>query len=215
MSITNSTALIHVATLAYPKYLHQIRRENQLVSLPKTPTVEQLSDLGYEVVHPGTRPEGDVVTAAAPEFIDNQWVEQFDVRDFTEEEILSELNKQKSLHMSEIKSYQTRLLENGIEFDFGGTFGVLHVQVRDGDRANLITMHVEARHAVDTEDTSKVWFFIVRENDIVTGLSAEEVILMTLAAAEGYSDIVRDIRIMKNQTEEATTISELPVIPVV
>lgn len=66
----------------------QIKQAHPNISLPRSPTDAQLAPLGYAILHPTPRPEGDVVTQGEPEQgEDGLWYQTWEVRDFTEEEL--------------------------------------------------------------------------------------------------------------------------------
>ena len=208
--ITNSDRLIRVSDETYPLYLSQIRRQLQNVSLPNTPTVEQLSSRGYEVVQDTTKPVGDVVTEGQPTLIDGVWYRTYTARSYTQAELDSQLTTKKQELYTKIVNKTTSLLETGVEFDFGGENGTQHIQLRDGDRANLAGLRIQAENRIAASDNNPFIFRTLENNNIV--MSPEEIIVMTDAALVGYYGILNQIWTLKDQVDNATTVAELPTI---
>lgn len=65
MSVNNTVFFVNTDTEAYPLEIDDIRRELSSMSLPRTPTLEMLSELGYESVYKTDKPQdGDYVEDA-------------------------------------------------------------------------------------------------------------------------------------------------------
>lgn len=85
--------------------LRQIRQAHPNVSLPRNPTDAHLNPLGYAVLHPTERPEGDVVTEGAPEqHSDGTWHQTWEVRGYTPDEAAEALNQAKAEKVAEINA---------------------------------------------------------------------------------------------------------------
>lgn len=83
--------------------LRQIRQAHPNVSLPRNPTDEHLNPLGYAVLHPTERPEGDVVTEGTPsQGEDGKWYQTWEVREYTPEEAAEALEQAKARKVWEI-----------------------------------------------------------------------------------------------------------------
>lgn len=212
MLITNSNELIHVESGRYPLYLRDVRRENITKSLPASPTEASINNLGYAVVHPTARPIGDVVTRGAPVLEDGVWKQTWNVRPFTPEELQTRLEEVKTKTLKDIEDYREKLLAYGVEYDFGD--GVGHIQVRDGDRANLAGLRLDAEAAIREENTAFMRVFRDREDQMHT-LDAEGIIAMTNAALAGYYQILQDVWELKDLTKLAETIDDIPEVPVI
>lgn len=88
-----------------PVTLRQIRKGHPNVSLPRNPTDAHLNPLGYAVLHPTERPEGDVVTEGTPEQgEDGKWYQTWEVRDYTTEEASEALQQAKARKVREINA---------------------------------------------------------------------------------------------------------------
>ena len=111
----------------------------------------------------------------------------------------------------DLENYRSRLMNEGIVFDFGGEYGEKHIQVRDGDRTNLVSLRVDAEYQIEN-DTNVEVLFRVAEN-INIPLSPTEVIDMTEAAKNGYYGILSVIWPLADQITNAQSIEELPTIP--
>ena len=208
--ISNSDRLIRVEDKTYPLYLSQIRRQLQTKSLPVTPTTEQLSDLGYEVVMDVEQPVGDVVIEGAPELIDGVWYKTYTARPFNQQELDAQFNSAKQELYSKIVNKTNAMLKTGIEFDFGGEDGIQHIQLRDGDRANLAGLRIQADTRITNNNDSPFIFRTLENNNII--MTPEEIVAMTDAALVGYYGILNEVWTLKDQVDNATNISELPTI---
>lgn len=76
---------------AYPYSINEYRQANPNVSLPETPTNEQLNEVGIYIVLPMPKPQYDSITQncteGTPANTDGQWVQVWVVTDATPDEI--------------------------------------------------------------------------------------------------------------------------------
>lgn len=84
--------------------LSQVRRTLPNVSLPRSPSDEQMAALAYPRIHPAERPSGDVVTEGQPEQRDGVWYQTWEVREFTAEETAARLEQAKADAMQRINA---------------------------------------------------------------------------------------------------------------
>lgn len=211
-NVTGSDKLIRLSDSQYPIFLSQVRQDNKLVSLPQEPTEEQLLELGYVLVQKVTPPTGDVVTEGTPTQVSGVWTQTWNVRAYTTEELATQLTQKKAELSDRLTgSYTQGILEQGIAYDFGGTYGTLHIQVRDGDRANLVGLRVNADAAVaaSLDDDAHAMYFRTLEN-VNVPLKPSAVITMTNAALVGYYNVLQPIWALKDQITSATELSQLP-----
>lgn len=207
--ITNSDRLIKTDDLTYPVYLHQVRKEVKHISLPEKPTDDQLLMLGYELVEPTERPTGDVITEGVPEQDQGVWKQTWSVRGYNEVEIANQLEREKTKLLNDVNEYQNALFKYGIEYAFNE--GNYHIQVRDGDRANLAGMRLLANAQIDG-GTTEAAIFRTRENVFVS-MTPQEVVDMTNFALVGFYGVLGNIWNLKDQISEAVDLTELPVVP--
>lgn len=205
----NATEFIHVASGDQPLYLSQIRKREKEYSLPISPTVTQMSEIGYEVIQPTERPSGDVVTQGDAVLENGVWKQSWIVRSFTPEEIETNLNDKRTQHLHEIEVYRTRLLEKGVSYEFNE--GTYHIQVRDCDRANLAGLRLRANALIE-QDISVQMPFRTAENEMVS-LTPIELVSLTDVALEGYYLILENVWTLKDLTNMADSIEDFPVIP--
>ena len=205
--LTGNESFIQVATGEYPLSFFQVRRKMPNVIFGSEVTAEQIAAMGFEVVQPAERPVGDIVVALAPAKVDGVYKQQYEVRSFTAEELETQLRQKKRNLISRIDNKLSRDLEKGFAYDFGGEHGVLHIQLRDGDRANLAGMRAMAADFPDQAQPFRTY-----ENTIVM-LTSQQVVTMTQAAHGGYLELLGAAWGLKDQVERATTEAELPEVP--
>lgn len=206
--LTGNESFIQVATGEYPLSFFQVRRKMPNVIFGNEVTTEQISAMGFEVVHPGERPTGDVVAELQPAKIDGIYKQQYEVRSFTAEELEMRLQQKKQNLISLVNNKLMRDLQKGFAYDFGGEHGVMHIQLRDSDRANLTGMC-----AMAADFPEKAQPFRTYENVIVM-LTSQQVIAMAQAAHGGYLALLSAVWGLKDQIERAATEAELPEVPV-
>jgi hypothetical protein len=143
--ISFNTRFIHVESGDYPLTFASIKSRHPLTSFAADPSAEQLKELGYHVVTEILAPVGDVVLEGVPELQeDGSYKQTYTVRAFNEDEIKQRLSMKQIDLENQITVLKNAALVKGAPFNFGGDFGVQHVQMRDGDRANIIGLRFKA-----------------------------------------------------------------------
>lgn len=206
--LTGNESFIQVATGEYPLSFFKVRRKMPNVIFGNEVTTEQITAMGFEVVHPGERPTGDVVAELQPAKVDGIYKQQYEVRSFTAEELEVRLQQKKQNLISLVNNKLMRDLQKGFAYDFGGEHGVMHIQLRDSDRANLTGMRAMAADSPEKEQPFRTY-----ENAIVM-LTSQQVIAMAQAAHGGYLALLSAVWGLKDQIERAATEAELPEVPV-
>lgn len=207
VKLTGNESFIQVATGEYPLSFFKVRRKMPNVIFGNEVTTEQIAAMGFEVVHPGERPTGDVVAELHPAKVDGIYKQQYEVRSFTAEELEVRLQQKKQNLISLVNNKLMRDLQKGFAYDFGGEHGVMHIQLRDSDRANLTDMR-----AMAADFPEKAQPFRTYENAIVM-LTSQQVIAMAQAAHGGYLALLSAVWKLKDQIERAATEAELPEVP--
>lgn len=210
-NINNGDKLIKIDDSTYPVYLYQIRTQLQNVSLPSSPTEEQLLPLGYAKVVTTTPPVGDVVTESAPTLADGIYTQAWAVRAYTTDELASQLTQKKAELNTQLDSYRAALLNAGVEYDFGDPDGLQHIQVRDGDRANLAGIRIKANERVAANDQTTELFRTQENNNI--SLTPTQFVALTDAAFNGYYGILGTVWALQAQIDGAADIESLPTVP--
>ena len=205
--LTGNESFIQVATGEYPLSFFKVRRKMPNVIFGNEVTTEQIAAMGFEVVHPGERPTGDVVAELQPAKVDGIYKQQYEVRSFTAEELGVRLQQKKQNLISLVNNKLMRDLQKGFAYDFGGEHGVMHIQLRDSDRANLTGMRAVAADFPEKEQPFRTY-----ENAIVM-LTSQQVIAMAQAAHGGYLALLSAVWKLKEQIERAATEAELPEVP--
>lgn len=156
---------IHEQSGTYPLYLADIRRRHKNISFPEVVEDYILSDLGYEKVHPVTKPTGDVVNLGQPKKNkEGKWQETWNVRPFTNEELSSQVN-----------SKREALLREGILYTFPGGKED-RIQVNDRDLTILQSIEFRALQNLTDDSYSQIFRSMGNVNYVLT---AQQVLDMT------------------------------------
>lgn len=209
--VNSSTLFIEVATGKYPVTLSDIARKYTDRSFSVSPPRVDISDLGYEVVNPSLKPEGDVVSEGPPELIEDEWFKVWDVRNYNDSEKSIMLAQRK-----EALSSQVMQIRND-DFEIGATYTLspevsFNVQLRQEDRINLLLLNMRAKEAILGEDTS-LESFRSYEN-ITFKLTPTQIVEMTNTALMAIKSIYEQSWKFKDQIEAAVKIEDLPELPV-
>ena len=209
--VNSSTLFIEVATGKYPVTLSDIARKYTDRSFSVTPPRVDISDLGYEVVNPSLKPEGDVITEGEPELIEGEWFKVWDVRNYNDSEKSVMLTQRK-----ETLSSQVMQIRND-DFEIGTTYTLspevsFNVQLRQEDRINLLLLNMRAKEAILAEDSS-LESFRSYEN-LTFKLTPTQIVEMTDTALTAVKSIYEQSWKFKDQIEAAVKMEDLPELPV-
>lgn len=206
-TVTNNTQLIRISTGEYPLYLSQVRRTHPSVGIAQTPTEADMGELGYAVVHTVERPIADVVEQGEPIELEGRYEQSWTVREFNEQEIAQRLQQRKDERVAQLMQERDAKLTVGAEHIFNDE-SVQHIQLRDGDRANLAGLRNKAEELIKDGIEDPVMFFITYENNLVY-MTPSEMRELTNVAFEGYTTIMGQTYLIKEQIRAATTLEEL------
>lgn len=197
----------------YPLYLSQVRAAFPNTSFPSEPLEEYINSLGYFVVEDAEKPESStqMVEEGQPVFEDGVWKQTWVVRDFTTDEATAELATRKTRLLAEITDKTETALNTGYSFDFQDGKAAGHVQLRDGDRANLAGSRTFADALIKKGLSNNMPF---RDLENVTHMVPPEVIVeLTDGAYMAYLSILNNSWTLKDQVTAAVDIASLPVVP--
>lgn len=99
-----------------------------------------------------------------------------------------------------------------MQFDFGGSFGLLTVQLRPLDCTNIVGVRVTADAMVAAGAGETVMGFRAMEN-VIALVPATTIIAMSNAAFQRVNAVYVASWALKDAINAATTIAELPVLP--
>lgn len=205
-TITRATPLIETETGDYPLFLSDVTTRLKNTLLPTSVDSELLKELGYEVVNPTDRPEGDAVYQGAPEKKNGEWYITWIVRDHTEEEKEALFNTLKERQDGRITQFRNTEFAKGFPFNFDE--GTYHVQVRTTDVTNILSLRTAAKEAL-AEDTPFVVPFRVWEN-VTVSVDAQTMVALGNAALVQVSAAYERVWAFKDQVKNATNEAELP-----
>lgn len=209
--VNSSTLFIEVATGKYPVTLSDIARKYTDRSFSVTPPRVDISDLGYEVVNPSLKPEGDVVLEGQPELIEGEWFKVWDVRNYNDSEKSVMLAQRKETLSSQVMQIRNDDFEIGTTYTLSSEVS-FNVQLRQEDRINLLLLNMRAKEAILAEDTS-LESFRSYEN-ITFKLTPTQIVEMTDTALTAVKSIYEQSWKFKDQIEAAVKMEDLPELPV-
>lgn len=209
--VNSSTLFIEVATGKYPVTLSDIARKYTDRSFSVTPPRVDISDLGYEVVNPSLKPEGDVVLEGQPELIEGEWFKVWDVRNYNDSEKSVMLAQRKETLSSQVMQIRNDDFEIGTTYTLSSEVS-FNVQLRQEDRINLLLLNMQAKEAILAEDTS-LESFRSYEN-ITFKLTPTQIVEMTDTALTAVKSIYEQSWKFKDQIEAAVKMEDLPELPV-
>ncbi|ANJ65116.1 hypothetical protein SPECIALG_305 [Erwinia phage vB_EamM_Special G] len=211
-TVTNSTPLVRIEDMAYPKYMYDARQDNMQTSWGSTIESEKLLNLPrpYAMVNMVDRPDGDVVTEGTPVKGDDGLYYQFwDVRAYNEEELAANLAMGKDMSLQSAKEIISNDLNNGIAFTHDNTD--YKVVMTAEERANLMGMRVVGEKRVGASDETK--FRLRTVDGQMVELLPVEVIDVVERLLESYNAYLERYWTFKNAVTSATVIGDLPRIP--
>ena len=206
-----NTLFIEVATGLYPVNLYMIieKFRPMNMSFSMTPPRVDIEGLGYGVVMPMQRPEGDVVTEGQPRLVNGQWEQTWVVRAFNESEIAAQLEYAKITANDNIMAVRNDDFQLGMTHTVGGK--TFNVQLRIEDRINLLAMYTIGKELV-AAGSDQLEAFRSYENETIM-LTPQQTVDMALAALAAVKSISQSTWTLKDQVDAATTVAEIPVIP--
>lgn len=206
-----STLFIEVATGIYPVTLYMIidKFKPMNMSFSMTPPRVDIEGLGYGVVMPMQRPEGDVVTEGQPNLVNGQWEQTWVVRPFNETEIAAQLEYAKIAANDNIMAVRNDDFQLGMTHTVGDK--TFNVQLRIEDRINLLAMYTIGKELV-VAGSDQLEAFRSYENETIL-LTPQQTVDMALAALAAVKSISQSTWTLKDQVDAAETVAEIPVIP--
>ena len=208
-TITKNTRLIETKTEKYPFFLPGLGALLNC-SLPAQMNPDDIKTLGFEEVLETEPPEGDIVSEGVPEKRAGKWYRTWVIRSYSDEEINSTLVARKAELTTQAEALRVQEFERGFPHLFGEE--IYHVQIRNADRANLTSMRIIAKEVL-AASLEQEFPFRVYENICVT-LTAVEMVALADAAFAATTEGYQASWAYKDAVKAATSIAELPALPV-
>lgn len=214
MIVNSATPLVRPAGpdgMQWPVYLADARRAFPNVSFSLEQPEENLVEFGYFPLLPGTPPQGDVVTKLPPELVDGKWVQQYDVRSFTDEEIAQQLTDAKNNAFASLDNLLNNTYGAGYFYDFvSGETTVQHHFSLTADNQQLMT----GLHLLAKQETNAERLFTLRTvENLTVKYTPAQVVEMTTALMEHIVAVLEKLWDLMDDIALAEHLSELPVIP--
>lgn len=211
-TIDHTTRFIFPAEGLFPLTLRAIHLRHPNILFPPKPTAETLMELGYHVVHSMPRPVGEVVTEIYPvQGEDDLYYQTYEVREYNTEEQLTQFQSEQRNRLSAVEDLRTQALAKGTPIDFGEVFGVKHIQMRDGDRANILGLRVKAEAAIAIESTDLLG--IRSYENVLVPLTPQEVLTVSWLVLSGYEEVMMSTWNLQDLVNGSEQMSDLPELP--
>ncbi|BAQ02685.1 hypothetical protein AVU38_gp157 [Ralstonia phage RSL2] len=213
-TINASTRLVKIGAAGqpntYPVYMGQVRLDNPNISFPDETDESYLNGLGYFVVQDVAAPTADVVSEGDPVFANGVWSQNWNARAYTADELANALSVRKTGMLEEIATKVTAAIEKGFSFAFTDVAG--HVQLRDGDRANIASARIRAEALIAKGTTDPVMPFRDWEN-VTHMCTPTQIVSLSDAAYDAYLGFLGAGWTLKDAVTNAATAADLPTIP--
>lgn len=206
-----NTLFIEIETGLYPVTLYMIieKFKAKNMSFSMTPPRVDIEGLGYGVVMPTQRPDGNVVTEGLPEKVDGEWEQTWLVRDYNETELAAQLEYAKITANDQIMAIRDNDFSTGMTYTVNTeTFGV---QLRVEDRINLLARYMVAREKLTAGVTDEIEFRTYQNKSVI--FEPQDFINMALAALAAVESIYKTTWTLKDKVDAAKTVAEIPEIP--
>jgi hypothetical protein len=208
-TVNRNTRLICTETGEYPIFLADLSARVPGTIFPQVVAADELLMYGYEVVVDVVVPQADVVQEGKPELRDGSWYRVWNARSFTENELSSNLAQAKANLLTNIEAFRVAQFEKGFPYQVNGE--IYHVQIRTTDRQNISSIRVIAKEAIAAGADLPI-AYRVYEN-VTVNLTASEFVAMADTTFYRVTEGYQVAWVLKDQTNNATTIAELPTIP--
>lgn len=169
---------------------------------------ENLAPMGIFPIHPGEKPEADVVEPAEPILVEGiGYVQQYTGRPYTEEEAVIALANAKQSLMWRLDSCLQATYDRGWEFTHGEEVNTFSLT---SDNRQL----VGAIYQLAKEETNAERIFRMRTFDSqIIECSIDEIKVLGKGMAEYVVAVLDKLWDLTDHVNKATKISDLPVIP--
>lgn len=205
MSVTKDTLLIHVESKTYPLTLAALKLRHTNISFGQEVDEQLLTHLGYAVVQPGLAPVGDVVTEGEPLLMANgTYLQNFEARAYNEQELAEQLASARAGKLQDIEQARLDAISIGAPMRFAGRDDVLHAQMRDGDRANILGLRAHAEVLQQQGVSDAVVPFRTYE-DVTVMLTPAQTITMAWAVFGSYQQVMSTSWSLKDAVAAAAT----------
>jgi len=213
MKVTAASLLMNIETGEYPLTLQQARQHCQDASFAAEPEEEALAELGFAVVYPTERPTpavDQIVEQLAPVLSGGRYEQRWQLRYYTNEELTQVLAQRKLELLADVERLRTQTLLVGGQYTFpdGPT---QHIQLRDGDRANLSGLANKAERLIAKGSTETMMFRTYENESRI--LTPAQMVDMTDASFDLYMLIMSQAWTLQGLINAATTLQDLPVVP--
>lgn len=201
--IQADTKLIHIASQTYPVLYKDLSTRHPGTAFPPTASESLMSAFGYAYVNPTTQPEGNYVEGV-PHYLDGKYYQTWTPAN--KEDMEKTLAKAKAKLLDVVEQNRQRLMQKGFKWRFGQT--IEHVQLRDGDRANLAGLRIDADLRIRNQDTTP-YYFRTYENQ-THAMTPVALVEMTKEALVQYQTLLGRTWLNQGTIQSAETLEALP-----
>lgn len=200
--------LIRLSDGQYPMYMPQVRASTTQTSFPMPIKAYMLEPFGYMPVYEGEYPQADVVTEDPPHLNeeDGKWYKTWVARDFTEEEIESNLRKKKEDLINQADYVLTEDIYNGITYTYQGTEYVVDVV------PEKLTLLVCIKSLAKDSNDDATFDYSFKDRTVVV-FSREEFLNMWKTVMESFYALNKKCWAFRETVNSITKIEDAPEVP--
>lgn len=215
MRVIDQIKLIVDSTKEYPVYLSDIKKRHPTHTFPIVVYETDVEPLGYFIVHRTSPPTDGYPVEIAPVFNNGRYEQAWTTRELTVQEASSFLNRRKHELKKKLEHQMFHELALGCPYTFpnGQT---RHILMALEDRVNVLGLHVDAgRHITpqDPDPSLPEMELRVQEKDIMI-LTPLQMQTLSYFALDVFKAFYRIGWRLEYIIDQATTLAELPIIPV-
>lgn len=215
MKVTDQDKLIEVQYCRYPVYLVDVRKKFPTTTIQDGIDHEKLRSFGFELVRQLDPPEDKVVYEEVTPLrntVTGFYEQCYVVYEAGSAPYEKKLQQRKDGLSSQLMSIRARQQEMGKPYTFPNG-QVLHIQLRDGDRANILgLLQMSNEYIAAGMADQKVFSFRSYENKNVP-LNPLEMKALSMWAFGAFMSILQASWDIQNRIIQAATFEELPVLP--
>lgn len=206
--VDNDTKLIKTATLEYPVTYREVKKRYLNTIFPLELTSTRIKHFGFEYVHPTPKPlsGNSFYEEDKPELVKGEYYQRWKKIELDPEKEKQMLDDYKEQCVLEVRKNLVKALEKGFRWYHGQSYD--HIQLRDGDRANLTGLRVDIEDRIKRGDTEPEYFRTYEDNILV--LTPQQAVDLTRMALVMYKKFLGLSWVLVDTINKAPNLESIP-----